>query len=398
MSKKPLQPEDVRQFLSKRFANQHKTWLVTGGEWPLSVTLGAPTENGALADPAGVRAWAAAWATWSRCGEVTWETRQWPRLGTQRLPTSLVLGSAMEVAEVIGQAGRWKTASERYEKLVSKWPSLDTNTGMGRHFAVLADYSSADFDRLISMVEYLVRNPASGHYVRQLPVEGLDTKWLGSRTGLVADLLCMLRPDTPSGDFHAVCGLRRPAHRLRIRILCPELRRATGGLCDIEAPVDELASLSVRPMTTLIVENLETGLALPDLRGVVAIMKLGKAVSALGALPWIRYGNALYWGDIDTHGFEILDRARQAVPQLQSVLMDVDTLLAFRSLCVEESAQATASTLPNLGEGERAAYTGLKANQWGHQLRLEQERLPWNYSIGALREAMALELNMDETR
>ncbi|NYT67857.1 Wadjet anti-phage system protein JetD domain-containing protein [Pusillimonas noertemannii] len=60
------------------------------------------------------------------------------------------------------------------------------------------------------------------------------------------------------------------------------------------------------------------------------------AVSALKALPWLRTAEVLYWGDIDTHGSAILDRARKTVPQIRSVLMDEATLLAHQSLWVQE--------------------------------------------------------------
>src|ERR1022692_4377837 len=38
-------------------------------------------------------------------------------------------------------------------------------------------------------------------------------------------------------------------------------------------------------------------------------------------------GRYAYWGDIDTYGFHILDRLRVLFPDVQSLLMDRDTLL-----------------------------------------------------------------------
>jgi hypothetical protein len=40
----------------------------------------------------------------------------------------------------------------------------------------------------------------------------------------------------------------------------------------------------------------------------------------------------LYWGDIDTHGFAILDRLRTGMPHMRSLMMDQATLQAHRSL------------------------------------------------------------------
>jgi hypothetical protein len=45
---------------------------------------------------------------------------------------------------------------------------------------------------------------------------------------------------------------------------------------------------------------------------------------------WLRECEVLYWGDIDTHGFRILDQLRAVHPHVESVLMDEETLLAHR--------------------------------------------------------------------
>ena len=100
----------------------------------------------------------------------------------------------------------------------------------------------------------------------------------------------------------------------------PALRCTVGSLRDVEAPADEVAALAIAPASVLIVENLETGLALPDTPGWVALMKLGNAVGALGGLPWLAGARAACWGDIDTHGFAILDRAMRCFPAVAALL------------------------------------------------------------------------------
>ena len=240
------------------------------------------------------------------------------------------------------------------------------------------------------MLYWLDRNPSSGRHLRQLPIEGLDTKWIEKRRGLVTDLLHALRANEGERDFHALCGLRRPPHRLRVGLLCPTLRRAAGGLRDVEAPADELAALAIAPASALIVENLETGLALPDIPGCVALMKLGNAVGVLGALPWLAGARTVYWGDIDTHGFAILDRARAVLPGLRSVLMDESTLLAHQALWGHEPVQHPDAALPNLTEAERAMCIGLRTHAWGPKVRLEQERVRWEPAVAALLEALGL--------
>jgi len=143
--------------------------------------------------------------------------------------------------------------------------------------------------------------------------------------------------------------------------------------------------LPLAPAAAIIVENLETGLALPDLPGVVALMKLGTAVSVLGVIPWLQGIDAMYWGDIDTHGYAILNHARRAVPGLRSVLMDEGTLFRYRNMWVEEPAQNDGADLSLLKNHERLVYEGLRNQTWGRNVRLEQERILWPNALKALR-------------
>jgi hypothetical protein len=388
MPKRLLFPEDARDFLGRRFNNQHRAWLEGNGQWPLTLGLGSPIEQDVITDAATIRSWVDAWRAWDGVGTIVWEERKWARLGTQQLPATLTISTPLEVAAASGQKRRWTTAFGRHQELVDRWPTLAERAGLSRHFDMLADYPDADFGRLVSLLAWFQANPSSGHYLRQLPVEGLDTKWLEKRTGLVVDLLRLLRSAVETSDFHTVCGLRRPSQRVRVRLLCPKLRAELGGLSDIEAPLEELLALPVRPRRSLIVENLETGIALPTLEDTVAVMKLGNAVGVVAAMPWMRECRTLYWGDLDTHGLAILDQARQALPGLASVLMDEQTLLRHRSMWGQEPSQHPGGALPNLEPHERAVFEGLKSDRWGQRLRLEQERLPWNYAMETLREAL----------
>lgn len=389
MPKKLLLPEQVETWLSRRYANQHRAWIEGAGDWPLLVTLGVPTESEASADLSGVRAWVDAWDRWNGAGELVREERRWGRLGTQTLPAAVSLPNASAVAAWCGQTRRWTRARDRFDVVASLWPVLLERPGLSRHFDVLADYSDADFQRLLAVVEWFLANPDSNLYVRQLPIEGVHTKWVESRMSLISNLLILVRGCEPTTDFFEVTGLRRVVHRIRLRVLCPMLRESLGGLRDIEAPLEELATLRLRPDAILVVENLESGVALPDMQGVVALMGLGHSVSLLGSLPWLSGIPAIYWGDIDTHGLVILSKARRVFPDIKAVLMDESTLKRFAEFAVEEPSQHPAGELLELTSAERALFDGLRSGVWGTRLRLEQERLSWPYALETLADALA---------
>src|SRR5690606_14311446 len=105
---------------------------------------------------------------------------------------------------------------------------------------------------------------------------------------------------------------QRPV-QLRVRFLDPAL--APSGLRDVTAPVAELAGLAVAPRVVVVVENLESLLALPDRAGVVAVHGQGYAARHLHRTGWVAAADIVYWGDIDTDGLNILSAVRSHLPQ-----------------------------------------------------------------------------------
>lgn len=369
-----LLPDAVRDTLARRYRGRRGAWLAGEGQWPLAIPLGPPSEQEAQRQPDAVRAWAAAWRqeavpgeaelVW---GELVWGERHFRSLGTQSLPRRLVFRDASEVAAWIGESPSWQRAHHRYQRLGARWPRFS------RYFEVLADYSDPDIERLEALLDWLNRNPGSNLYPRQLPIAGLDTKWLEPRMSLVADL----RDGADS-------GLRPLPYLVRLCILDEGLRRHVGGLSDVSARLEDLNTLDMPAQRVYIVENLQTGLAFGDEPGAVVFMGLGYGVGMLARLPWVARARCIYWGDLDTHGFAILDRARAGLPGLESALMDEETLLKFRDLWVNEREQNAAGTLPMLSPAEAVVYRGLKEQRWGVNVRLEQERIPWSFAAPRL--------------
>ncbi|PNU19712.1 hypothetical protein C2E25_10990 [Geothermobacter hydrogeniphilus] len=375
-------PEDVRALLQRRFKAQQKNWLAeepadAGSVWPMSIALGRPTEKEGLENPERVRGWIRAWQDWRGVGQLLWIERRWRVLGNQRLPERLVLDNPQEVATWVDESERWQRARCRHVVMTERWPQL--GSVLPRYFSVLADYAEGDFRRLLSMLAWLIDHPETQLYPRQIPLAGIDSKWLEARGSLLGNLLAVVRQQaSEESDFFTLTGLRRPPRLLRLRLLDPELRRRVGGLEDISAPAKQLAQLNFAPQTVFIVENLQTGLAFSDLPGAVVIMGLGYGVDDLGGLPWLEGAACFYWGDIDTHGLAILGRARRYLPQLQSLLMDRQTLLRNRDLWVKEERPHAAPEISCLTLPEQSLYRGLKNHEWGQNVRLEQERIAWD--------------------
>ncbi len=322
-----------------------------------------------------VKAWISAWKSWRGKGDIVWTERHWRSLGVQTVPLKLILNKPEDAVSWIDETETWFRVVERYKTLVQQWSKL--TDVLFRHYRILADFDDTNFHRLTGILSWICANPNSGLYPRQIPVVGIDSKWLESHKGLVCELVSAIHGNKER-DFFKVCGLKPQPQLIRMRILDPVIRNHLGGLGDICAPSEEIANLIIKPTLVFIVENLQTGLAFEDLIGSVVIMALGYGVDVLGRIPWLQNTRCIYWGDIDTHGFAILNRARTHLPYMETVLMDEQTLLSHRDLWVQEKEQSTASELPLLTKNEYALFLSLKNNSFGQQVRLEQERIYWN--------------------
>jgi hypothetical protein len=115
----------------------------------------------------------------------------------------------------------------------------------------------------------------------------------------------------------------------------------------------------------------------------VALYGGGYGFSSLRDASWLRDCRVLYWGDIDTHGFRILDQLRAVHPHVESVLMDEATLLAHRDAWVSELSPSRAA-LMRLNPAEATLYEALRNDTWGARVRLEQELIRWEWALGRL--------------
>ena len=381
-------PEELRKRLQQRWRNQRRNWLLGQGEWPLSLSTEPPTEAKVLAEWARFDAWLAQWRGIAQrhADAVRYEARTWSRVGEQNLPCAWQFASPEAVAFELGHATAWSRAKQRFAALTAWKMDAAWHTELSRHFDLLADLEEDQFQRLCTVVEWLWRRPAPGLYPRQLPIAGIDTKWLDAYRGVTAAWVGVLHASA-AREFYAATGLRAAPDRLRMRLLDRRLCDAMGGLSDIEAPAEEFIGLRLPARQVLIVENLVSGLACDSLPGTMVFMRRGYAVDALAKLPWLASLPVYYWGDIDTHGLAILSRLRGYLPQTKSLMMDEATLLAFKDLWGREKKPA-APELAHLTETEQQLYRALREGEY-KQVRLEQERIAWNIAWQHVTSAMS---------
>ncbi len=231
---------------------------------------------------------------------------------------------------------------------------------------------------LLSAYRWLDDHRGSGRYLRQIDAAGVDTKFVEAHRGVLAEWLGV--PSHSGGFLHGL-GLATKPEMLRLRA-DPGLFGALP-FTDITAPVDELRTLAVSPRMAVIVENEITFLSIPLPSGGIVLWGKGFEVDRAGSLPWLQRADVHYWGDLDTHGFAILNRLRSWLPQARSFLMDRETLLAHRQRWVREGTP-TRARLDRLTPSESGVYDDLVTDRLGERIRLEQERIDWAWAMARL--------------
>ncbi|MCX5232993.1 Wadjet anti-phage system protein JetD domain-containing protein [Streptomyces sp. NBC_00233] len=222
-------------------------------------------------------------------------------------------------------------------------------------------------------------------YLREIDVPGVDTKFVESHKAILSELLDHTLPESrinagaPKSDLATRYGFRAKPTYIRLRYLSA----SPLPFSELTVRAGELAHWPPGVRTVIVLENETTYLSLPPVPGAIAVLGSGYAAALLRHLPWLDDVGLFYWGDIDTHGFAILDQVRGRFPHTRSLLMDRATLLAHESHWGKEKSQARGG-LTHLTPEEAKLDQDLKAGVYRPHLRLEQERI----SISAVREAL----------
>ena len=119
--------------------------------------------------------------------------------------------------------------------------------------------------------------------------------------------------------------------------------------------------------------------------GAIVVFGAGYGWEALARAEWLHRVPLHYWGDIDTHGFAILDGLRKHFPLAASFLMDRATLMAHELQWGEEPPDKRhVLPLSRLLDEEAVLCDDLRHDRIRPRLRLEQERIGYRWLCAAL--------------
>lgn len=417
---------------ARAFARSSTLWLAeeaarrsgcgSGAYVPPEGADAGATEAEAAADLVGLKRLAAQWRRFAEAPGWTLTTRpvRWHGLGVKtELPARIAVDSpeplcralhaltpkAIPAPEVWDAAlGRALELIVRFARLGELPEVLRPTEGRARVLKLVkalrptgalttTEMADEDFLRLIALARWLLKHPDSGLFVREIPLEGVDTKWFEAHRTALFRLWNFAREvkgesaAASPASFLSAAGLREKPVFVRVR----HAGHWTGGDPDevVQLTLERLAADPAEAPTVLIIENEQTGLSLETDPAVPILIGLGYGVAALRNIPWLAHRRILYFGDLDTHGLAILAECRRALPQTESVLMNRAVWEEWRRLAAAEPVPA-AKRPAELTAEEAALFDVLKAEKG----RLEQERIP----LAVVNRAVAQALGVSEPR
>ena len=246
---------------------------------------------------------------------------------------------------------------------------------------------------LLDMVDWFCANPHSGAYIRQIDVPGVHSKFIEAHRSVLIELLDLSLPTglidlsvSGASQFAKRYGLRDKPQLVRFRMLdkaCSLLPTVLER--DVTLDTTSFARLDPAVSIVFITENEINFLALPDVPASLVIFGKGYGFDMFAEATWLARCRVIYWGDIDTHGFAILDQLRARWEHVESLMMDRETLMEFSSLWGIETLP-TLRDLHRLTTAENALFNDLRTNKIADNLRLEQERISFEWVKRELRQ------------
>ncbi len=347
--------------------------------FPLKIPLKVPTGAQALRNVSHFHEYKKEWRQSSYSSHVTWQQKQYRELGRHNVPVTLTLKNVQSLIEFIGPKAIER--SKHWQNLMM--PILDFNSNLYpvlvRHLLDLENMKTDDVQLIPRLLSQLHKGMGTGLYLRALPLNDVDTKFLENNFSLVSDLLDKHFDEEvahTNGLMNWLGCIETPNSWLLVRPLCMKSKERLSGLPILQLSTQTLRDNPLPTRNILIVENKQPGYGLPTLENTIAIFGGGANLSWMNA-KWLSDKNIGYWGDIDTWGFKFLSDARQYIPDLRAIMMDKETMIEFEQRTVPEPSPVDKCP-PNLYANEIKLFEELQQGKY-RSSRLEQERISADY-------------------
>jgi hypothetical protein len=364
------------------------SFVTASSIFPLRLILKSPTAVD-LRDRFGdVRAWVQEIRSAPCCRVVMREFRHRVH-GANFLPDEIWIDSVEEALSLIAKQAEARRFQSIFDATRQRQPLLLDWLAQNPLRALAFD---AEWEKFLEIAAWMRCNPIPARYLRQVDIPGVHSKFIERNCGILSELFdILLSPSaidftaTGAGQFERRYGFLDKPLRIRFRVLDPSLTLLPNAPnLDLSLDAMSFAALNPGVSRVFITENEVNYLAFPNAERSMVLFGAGYGFEMLRNVEWLSKCSLHYWGDIDTHGFAILDQLRDLLGGAQSLLMDRETLFEFQPQWGREEKQATRN-LSRLTHSEQAIYDALRNNSIQENLRLEQERIGYHWVEHAIR-------------
>lgn len=377
-------PQDLAERLAKRFEESLSGWLeaeITHAPFaPVEISV-AVSRREAGEDIVLYNRWEKAWtdleARFPGSIVLRRSPAAWQQLGRTEKITHVVLTRPEGVFSLIPDGER---AAELFSRAVARLVALQEGTEPSRRLAFalarqarnVYESDEGEFERLTGTVLWLAAHRPALCYMRELPIEGADSKWLEKHRALCARLLTAVMAfpaPLTAEDVEREWQIASPP-------LLAGVRHAHLSVPGLQP--DDYVGLSLDVLSrvprkrVVIVENKQTGLSLHVEDEALIVCGMGRSVVSLARIPWMAQTQIDYMGDLDQHGLVILAELRAKLPKTASVLMDEETFERYGAMAVPDPTLPLAMPAQGLTSKELDLFELVQRSR----LRLEQERIP----------------------
>ena len=356
--------------------------------FPLRLRLKGPDSKQLSERFADVRVWIEQLRAAAGLFRIVWRSINHRVLGKNEIPSEIWIDSIDDAFRFIGK----QQASSRFASLVTLTRKKNPCLLPWLSKRPLRALELAEvWPLMLHTVVWLQKHPRPGIYLRQIDSPGVHSKFIERHRNTLSELFDLALPPetidtqaTGTSNFCRRYGFRDKPQHVRFRLLDP-------GLAIIPAETDQdititreaFAHIDIPVETVFITENEVNFLAFPQQRASMVVFGAGYGFRNLVDINWLHNRKIYYWGDIDTHGFAILNQFREFFPCAESFLMDRETLFKHSSLWDRESNPKTFA-LTRLTPEEKNLYDDLCQNRHGNHIRLEQEKIAYTLLLEAL--------------
>lgn len=304
---------------------------------------------------------------------IEYQTVKTKKHGLQDIPSSICFPTEQDYLKYINRVKETANFRTNMSSILSSFPELKDWI-----YKYPMKVIENDWDSLLKVCSYFKKEPTPQLYIRELPIR-VHTKFIERKKGIIKELLDIIIPNYVNADenhFETRFHLKYDEPTVRFRILDKNIcKQYFSDVEDLSIPISQFQELNLPISSVYIVENKINMLTFPSKEKSIIVWGHGFGVDIMREVKWLNNVKIYYWGDLDTHGFQILSEIRSHFNHVVSFLMDKETFDTFYE--GDMGSETNVEKILNLTHEENEMFLYLKKNNF----RLEQEKIPHEYAI-----------------